>query len=143
MIYSPNPIEDYFLVNLPVCCHRVVSEHELSEALWNMLWLSNPTIDTLPGSGKKWYAGYSVVDGLMKATLDDLYADADLYHALMRSPKDFLKYWRNLELTEYEVYKLGGDKMVAVITERAEEAMLRLMPVVNGNVVRVQFGRAA
>ena len=143
MRYSPNPIEDYFLVDLPVCSHRVVSEHELSEALWNLLWLSNPTIDTLPGSGRKWYVGYSAVEGFMAAALDDLYADADLYNALMRSPKDFLNYWRKLELPEYEIYKLGGDKMVAVITERAEEAMLRLMPVVSGNVVRVQFGRAA
>ena len=143
MRYSPNPIEDYFLADLPVCCHRVVSEHELSEALWNLLWLSNPTVDTLPGSGKKWYVGYSAVEGFMAASMTDLYADADLYHALMRSPKDFLNYWRNMKHDEYDMYAVGGDKWVATVTERAEEAMLRLMPVVSGNVIAVKFGRAA
>lgn len=139
MRYSPNPIEDYFIVDLPICSHRMVSEHELSESLWNMLWLSNPTIDTLPGSGKKWFMGYKSVEGFMAAAIADLYADEGLYNALMRSPKDFLNYWRNLELTEYDMYAVGGDTWVATVTERAEEAMLRLMPVVEGNVVTVKF----
>ena len=143
MRYSTKPIEDYFIVDLPVCSIRMLSEHELSEALWNMLWLSNPTVDTLPGSGKKWYVGYKPIEGFTAAMVADLYADEGLYPALMRSPKDFLNYWRNLELAEYDMYAVGGDKWVATVTERAEEAMLRLMPVVSGNVIAVKFGRAA
>ena len=143
MRFSPKPIEDYFITALPSCSIRLMQQLDETDAYWNLMWLCNPKVDYLPGSGKNWHISYDSPEHLSAAIVTDLNADFALFDALNGSPKVFLNYWRNMNHSDYDVYKVGGDELVATVIQRAEEAMLRLMPKVEGNVITARFGRAA
>lgn len=143
--YSPLPIENYF-IDIPVMSSiKAISKLDLAPAVWNLMWLSHPQVDNLPGAGDNWHKVYTTPEDLQKALIRDVYDDEVLYRKLCMTPIAFLDWWRREDHTIYDAYDVGGKDWVETVTSRAEEAAARLSKVieVRDNVIAVKFGRAA
>jgi len=142
--YSPLPIEDYF-IECDISSVRAIYELELSEAVWNLAWLSLPLLDAIPGSGKNWHKVYQSNAKLQGAIVTDVYEDEVLYQKLCMPPRLFLSWWRREDHTIYDAFSIGGKAWVDTVTSRAEDAMMRLAGITGrkDNVIEVKFGRAA
>ena len=143
--YSPLPIEDYYVNMVGMTSVATIAKLDLSEAIWNMVWLSMPQLDNLPGSGKDWHKVFTTTPGLQAALVTDVYEDEVLYRKLLMPPHRFLEWWKREDHTIYDAYEIGGKEWAVTVTQRAEEATVRMSKVKNvkDNVIAVKFGRAA
>lgn len=143
--YSPLPIESYCLDAEGMASVRSVADLSLAPAVWNLTWLSIPTLDNLPGAGKEWHKVYLAPVELQGAIVTDVYEDEVLYRKLCMSPVVFLDWWRREDHTIYDAYEVGGKDWVDTVTRRAELTVARMSNIlgIKDNVIAVKFGRAA
>lgn len=143
--YSPLPIEDYYKDMVGMSSIKAVAALDLAPAVWNMVWLSIPQIDNLPGSGADWHKVFRTPEGLQSAIVTDIYEDEVLYRKALMPPHRFLEWWKREDHTIYDAYEIGGKEWAVTVTQRAEEATVRMSKIldVKDNVIAVKFGRAA
>jgi len=147
MRYSPLPIEDYHLAGVSPDFVDCFQEQEHGQALWNLFWLSNATVDLIPGTGKMWWKGYKSVQGGIQALLDDVTEDRPLREHALKPPGVFAEWFRKEDHSIYDAYPVfGGETWVQTVLSRADEAAARLAEasprvVVSGNVLNVDFRR--
>lgn len=141
-LYSPLPVESYFIKALPNDTIRISQLMEEGEALWNLMWLSHPALDALPGAGDKWYDKYVAKPGLFPACVLDVNEYETLNAMLREHPAKFAAWFAKEDHKPWHTYAVGGDEWVTTVLARADEAALRIAGnvVVDGNVVRVKFG---
>lgn len=142
--YSPRPIEDYYISTLPTCEARIVREHERAPAIWNLFWMSTPTIDNVPGSGRDWWRSYSPQVGALAAVIIDVVGDEVLYRKLLMPPQDFMAWFERDDHTVYECHTLFGDPWHETVMSRADEAMRRTLKKVprvyaDKNGIRIEY----
>ncbi len=148
-LYSPLPLSNYRLPNLPSCEASVIAREARSLQVWNLFWLSNPTIDLVPKYGADWWKHYHPVIGGLSAIITDVREDECLFRKLSMHPDAFSVWFEREDHTIYDAYDvLGGEAWVANVMSRADLAAARMAvenpPVeVKGNVIRVNFRRSA
>lgn len=146
IVYSPRKVEDYLIRSVPSCEVNEILKLEQWPAVWNLFWLSVPTVDTLPDSGINWWAHYQPAEGLLAAIIDDVLSEEPLYRRLMARPEKFLDFWCRTDISVYETYGVLGDAWAETVLTRGHEARDRLAGKVlgrQGNVVTAKFGRRA
>jgi hypothetical protein len=129
--YSPLDILEYRVTALSTCEVNEISKcrGQHLTALWNLFWLSTPTIDALPIHGKtaKWFKHYLPTPGACRAITADAIADEALYRKLQLHPTRFLAFFEREDHSIYDCYNaLGGDVWVQNVITRAESAALRM-----------------
>lgn len=141
-LYSPLPIESYYITALPFDTLRTVRTMEEHEAIWNLMWLSFPQLDTLPGAGANWYKGYTAKPGLFPACAQDVNEYETLAEMLKCHPAEFAKWFAKEDHKVWHCYAIGSDEWVSTVLARAEEAATRISGNIKseGNVIHVQFG---
>lgn len=147
VIYSPRPAADYCIKTLPVCEVGEVLKLEQWPAIWNLFWLSVPTLDTLPDAGNAWWRGYQPQEGLLAAIIADATEDEALYRKLMARPSKFIEFWERQDHGIFDTHEILGDAWVETVTRRAHEADARFFDPLErrgvtgrvGNVIAVQF----
>lgn len=148
MRYSPRPLEDYHLMGVEPDFVDGLLRHDDWLPMWNLFWLSNPTLDSIPGSGKNWWRSYQTVTGGLQAVMDDVAEDDPLRENLLKQPKAFAAWFRaEKDPSIFDAYYVfGGDKWVENVLKRADEAAERLNEtgprvLIAGNVFNVDFRR--
>jgi len=136
--YSPLQIENYRLPGMKTCEVRSIEEMPEPDkaAVWNLFWLSIPDIDTVPGSGKRWFKTYTPVAGATGAIVRDVLAgiradaleDPVMYYKVRLHPRRFIEWFEREDHTIYDsYYVLGGPKWVSTVLTRAERAKAHLL----------------
>lgn len=147
--YSPRPIIDYKLYGIKTDEVSVIMGGDRREAVWNLFWLSLPTLDTVPGAGAEWWRKHSPIVGALSSIVSDVTEDEVLYRKLMMHPFTFAEWFEREDHTIYDTYvALGGSAWPTTVLKRAEDAAARMTledpPVrVQGNVITVNFRRVA
>lgn len=129
--FSPLPIADYQITSLGGCeVSGIMSlPADQSLAVWNLMWLSLPTVDSLPvhGSTPQWFKHYSPTAGAARAITADAIADEALFRKLRMHPTRFLTFFERENHSIYDCYAaLGGERWVRTVMTRAHEAALRM-----------------
>jgi hypothetical protein len=125
--YSPLPIESYFIPGTEVCEIRTISQAgQWSPEIWNLMWLSSPTIDTLPGSTAKGYwKNYRSWPELVRAVINDAIGDEQLRDALAKPPAVFHSWFCNQrDYTIFDVWDVAGPAWVETVADRADQAAM-------------------
>lgn len=148
MRYSPLPLEDYHLTGVEPDFVDGLQQHVDWLPMWNLFWLSNPTLDSIPGSGAAWWRTYRTITGGLQAVLDDVTEDRPLRDHLMLQPRAFAAWFRaEKDHSIFDAYYVfGGEDWVKNVLERADAAADRLNEtgprvLVAGNVFNVDFRR--
>lgn len=141
-LYSPLPRDAYVIKDLPRCAVSVTNHINRGDTIWNMMWLSYPMLDKLPGAGKDWHLVYKTEPGLFPAIVTDVSLYDTLHEMLHEHPAKFAAWFAKGDHSAWAIYNVGGSSWVATVLARAEEAAVRLASQVEiqGNVVRVKFG---
>jgi len=141
-LYSPFPVESYYLQGREIDAVRTIRTFDEGDAIWNLLWLSYPKLDNIPGSGLKWHQKYISSPELFSAAIRDVNEYATLAEKLKKHPAEFAKWFAKEDVTHWHLYEVGGAEWAAAVLSRAEEAATRTSPniVKEGNVVRLKFG---
>ena len=149
-VYSPRPIEDYFLLGLPDSEAELISKlTEAADAVWNLFWLTTPDIDLVPDAGKDWWRRYRPWRGGAAAVLADATQDEVMRRKLTMHPRHFVAWFEREDHSIYDCYDVyDGRQWVDTVLSRAEAAGDRLTRLpgfikAEGNVLRVDFRRAA
>ena len=139
--YSPLPVEDYFVSTKCKPSIQVISELEIGDAIWNLLYLSNPDVDLIPENE----AEYVTNRALQDAIVTDVYEDEVLYRKLLMPIGRFIAWFQREDHTIYDAYNVGGEHWVSTVLKRAAAVAERQAPVVSkrDNVIQVKFGKAA
>lgn len=143
--YSPRPILDYKLVGIPTDEISVILGGERREAVWNLFWLSLPTLDNVPDAGHDWWRKHSPIVGALGSIIADVTEDEVLYRKLLMHPFTFCEWFEREDHTIYDTYvALDGDAWVTSVLKRAEASAARMTvedpPVrIQGNVITVNF----
>lgn len=148
--FSPHPISEYSLQGMPHNETAIITRLKESLQVWNLFWLSIPSLDLIPGTGVHWYRVYSPVPGAVNAVIHDVLEDEVMFRKLGMHPDAFVGWFEREDHTMFDCYdKLGGRQWVDTVIERAEMASARLagsipLPVISmkGNVVAVDFAAA-
>lgn len=122
MLYSPLPLESYVIPSLPTCQVREIKQIEQWPGIWNLFWLSVPTIDTIPGSGTGWWKGYKPTPGVLGAVISDVMLDEPLYRRLISHPRKFADWWYRQDPSIFETYEVLGEGWAETVLQRAHEA---------------------
>lgn len=148
--YSPRPIGDYLIHGLSGRCEAgAISSMEKGQAIWNLFWMSVPTLDRLPGAGPRWAMHYQSVPDVAASIAVDVTLDEVLYRKLLMHPSAFVAWFEREDHTIYDVHALmGGQVWVDRVLERAREAARRMASEVpalraEGNIVYAIFGKKA
>jgi hypothetical protein len=141
-LYSPFPVDDYAILDLPTDSARTTKMLERGEAIWNLLWLSKPDIDTLRGAGPNWAKNYTPQPALSGAVVRDVNEYDALYEMLHEHPAKFAAWFAKEDHKTWHCYAACGARWVSTVLARAEGASVRLASNVKfeGNVVSVKFG---
>lgn len=146
VVYSPRPAIDYCIPNLPVCEVCEVLKMEQAPAIWNLFWMSTPSLDTLPDAGSNWWRGYQPQEGLLAAIVGDATEDEAMYRKLMARPSKFIEFWERQDHSIFDTYEILGPAWVDTVLRRAYEADSRFIDPLErrvtgreGNVIAVQF----
>jgi len=129
--YSPLPMRDYLITSLPECevsALMSMPNKKHQAAVWNLSWLSLPTLDALPtwGHTPRWFIHYMPISGAFRAITTDAVGDDVLMSKLLMSPRSFVSWFEREEQSRYECFDaLGGMKWVETVLGRATEAMTR------------------
>lgn len=141
-LYSPLPRDAYIPNGYdygPVAATKLIDR---GDTIWNLMWLSYPMFDTIPGSGKDWFHGYIAHPALFGAIVSDVGIYDDLDTMLHEHPAKFAAWFAKEDHSAWATYEVGGSEWVATVLTRAGEAAVRLASNVSfeGNVVHVKFG---
>jgi len=142
-VYSPLPRQAYY-TDLEYDSIKCLDMVERGAAVWNLRWLTYPSIDKLPGAGKDWYLYHLATPAMCGALVDDVNMYDTLYHKLSEHPAKFAAWFAKEDHTGWACYKEGGGaKWVATVLERADQAAQRIASAirVDGNVILVKFGK--
>ena len=141
-LYSPLPRDAYVIKDLPRCAVSVTNHINRGDTIWNLMWLSYPMLDKLPGAGADWHLVYKTEPGLFPAIVTDVSLYDTLHEMLHEHPAKFAAWFAKEDHSAWAIYNVGGSSWVATVLARAEEAAVRLASQVEiqGNVVRVKFG---
>ena len=141
-LYSPLPRDAYVIKDLPRCAVSVTNHINRGDTIWNLMWLSYPMLDKLPGAGADWHLVYKTEPGLFPAIVTDVSLYDTLHGMLHEHPAKFAAWFAKEDHSAWAIYNVGGSSWVATVLARAEEAAVRLASQVEiqGNVVRVKFG---
>ena len=141
-VYSPLPIESYFIKARSTDAVRTTAQLENGLQIWNLMWLSHPPLDTLPGAGANWYEGYMADPDLYGAIARDVNTYDALREKLDDHPAIFAAWFAKEYHQVFECYKVKGQAWVDTVLERAKKAADALADniKVDGNVVTVKFG---
>lgn len=148
--YSPHPIESYFIPGADVCEFRQIAKSEHSVEIWNLLWLSLPSVDSLPGSSPKGYwRNFISVPDLLVAVIADAISDEKLRQMLSLSPAIFHSWWcAESDYTIYDTWHVAGPAWVEGVADRSDAAAVRgltTLPIIytEGRTLRINLPRAA
>lgn len=148
--YSPQEIGDYFIPGMQRKCEvGAISNLALSNAIWNLFWLSVPDIDLIPQHGAKWYAHYKPTPGAAASITADVIMDEVLYRKLCMHPLTFANWFESSDQSIFDAYNIfDGRLWVDTVMTRARAASARMVAetpalVKSGNVIQAVFGRAA
>lgn len=141
-LYSPLPREAYH-TDLNMDSIRCLSLIERGDAVWNLMWLTYPTLDNVPGTGKDWWKHHLAKPDMCGALVEDVNSYDTLCEKLSGHPAKFAAWFAKEDHSAWACYKAGGDKWVATVTERANQAAMRMGSNirVDGNVIQVKFGK--
>lgn len=152
-VYSPLPIDSYSLegVNNDIVGAIKGLTPELPglptpTAVWNLFWLSEPSLDHLPGSGPRWHQFYRVRPGSIVSVYKDVTDDHVLQRKLLMSPLSFTDWFARRNPVAYRCNVVFPNWHSTVLS-RANQALERRLqshPVVEvrDNVLVVNFGNA-
>lgn len=129
--YSPFDILDYRITSLDRCeVSGIMSlPRERSIAVWNLMWLSLPSVDALPVHGRTpaWFKHYQPTPGAARAITADAIADEALFRKLQLHPTRFIAFFERENHGIYDCYEtLGGEVWVKTVIERAEASARRM-----------------
>lgn len=132
--YSNFPMEAY---KLPIQRDEVDVIGMFEEAqrlpIWNLFWLSNPTIDAVPGSGSRWHRHYAPLPGLLVSVFQDVLDRSDLMGAVTSHPSQFMVWFCGQNAAEFRTYDIAGRvKWMDNVLERSQKAadgLLKVAPV--------------
>lgn len=120
MIYSPHSQDSYRIRSIERCEFCVFTDHPYSKAVWNMVWLSNPTVDSLVEFDPlTWFLHYEFIDGLGQSVIADVTGDVVLLRHLHLPPLQFLSWWNKQDHTIYDTYDVVGPDWPATVKARA------------------------
>ena len=141
-LYSPLPVDSYIIPGLERTAVSTTKVIARGATIWNMMWLSYPMLDKIPGAGKDWHLVYKSSPELFAAIVSDVNIYDDLHLMLHEHPAKFAAWFAKEDYSAWATYGVGGAGWVATVLARAEEAAVRLSSQVEiqGNVVRVKFG---
>ena len=141
-LYSPLPRDAYVIKDLPRCAVSVTNHINRGDTIWNLMWLSYPMLDKLPGAGPDWHLVYKTEPGLFPAIVTDVSLYDTLHGMLHEHPAKFAAWFAKENHSAWATYKFGGANWVSTVLARADEAAVRLASNVKieGNVVLVKFG---
>lgn len=147
--YAPLRRQMYELPDLPTCEVSEIGKLDFgSVPVWNLFWLSVPTIDTVPGSGHDWWRHYSPINDAAKCITADVLGDEVLHRKLMMHPVAFIAWFQREDLSIYDTCDVFGEaNWRETVLHRASTVVdrLRMMadPVLSNskNVVYANFGR--
>ena len=142
-LYSPLPPDAYAPCDVEVNTITTLKKMERGDAIWNLMWLSYPSLDKMPGAGKDWHMVHTPNPQLTGAFSTDVNIYDDLNDMLLQHPAKFAAWFAKEDHKAWAAYKVGGDAWVSTVLARAEDASVRLSSQVKieGNVVQVRFGR--
>lgn len=132
--YSNYPIEAYKLHGVPrdevAVITEVLEPHQRVPA-WNMMWLSAPKLDRLPGVGQHWHRHYTVTPGLLQSIVFDIADIPDLITSLTQHPLTFEQWFVRQNHTDFRTYHAAGQNVwVKTVSERCEMAAeMTIVPV--------------
>lgn len=128
--YSPLPPEEYKLISLPRCEVGEIIKlgGKESTAVWNLFWLSMPSLDPLPVYGKtaRWALHYAPTPGAVGAITADAIADEALFRKLLLHPTRFAQFFEREDHSIYDTYEVLGDEWVETVLSRAAAAASRM-----------------
>lgn len=129
--YSPLDIADYRITSMPACEVSGMMKLPPDQAtpVWNLAWLSLPSLDALPVHGKtpNWFKHYVPTAGASRAIIADAIADDVMFRKLVMHPSRFLAWFERENHGIYDCYEaLGGDKWVMTVLERATLSAKRM-----------------
>ena len=141
-LYAPRPVESYHLAGRDSDAIRTIIKFDEGPAIWNLLWMSYPKLDKIPGSGLNWTKVYIASPDLFSAAIHDVNEYETLAQMLKEHPAKFAKWFAKEDVKSWHLYGVGGAEWAATVLSRAEEAAARIAGngVVEGNVGRVKFG---
>lgn len=125
MIYSPHPMSAYQIKSLSNCEVRVIQQNERAEAVWNLFWMSVPSLDHLPTAGFGWWKLYQPMKGALAAIIVDVMNDEVLYRKLMMPPAAFIQWFERDDHSVYESQEVFGKDWHETVLARADDAMHR------------------
>ena len=142
-LYSPLPVDSYIIPGLERTAVSTTKAINRGDTIWNMMWLSYPMLDKLPGAGKDWHLVYKSEPGLFAAIVSDVSIYDDLHLMLHEHPAKFAAWFAKEDHSAWATYGVGGSEWVATVTERANQAAMRIASTtrVDGNVIQVKFGK--
>jgi hypothetical protein len=119
---------DYYIPGVAACEVRVLQQLCQPVPIWNAFWLSNPTIDTVPEAGSKWWKHYRPVERLLSAIVHDAGEDPRMVDTLTKHPLAFIEWFEQQPHRDFHTYEAaGGEAWVATVLRRATEAADRMI----------------
>lgn len=126
-VYSPLPINDYRLIGLEVDETLVIQKSQAPLPLWNLFWLSNPTLDIVPNLKEKWWKAYKPNTHLLSGLIRDVYTNPTLCSKLIGHPVVFSTWFEYTPHRGYHAYDVaGGQRWVDQVLIRADVAARRI-----------------
>lgn len=120
MIYSPYSQDRCRIRSIEKCEFAIYAEHPFGKAIWNMFWLSNPSVDTLVEfDHETWFLNYDVIDGLGQAITGDVLGDVVLLRHLHLPPLQFLSWWNKQDHSIYDTFDVVGETWPSTVQARA------------------------
>ncbi|QKV58157.1 MAG: hypothetical protein HT580_13980 [Dechloromonas sp.] len=89
-LYSP-PRDAYILQDISTCAVSTTYKINRGDTIWNLMWLSYPMLDNLPGVGPDWHLVYKTEPGLFPAIVTDVSLYDTLHEMLHEHPPSSLR----------------------------------------------------
>lgn len=142
-LYSPLPRDAYVIKDLPRCTVSTTYNINRGDTIWNLMWLSYPMLDKLPGAGPDWHLVFKTEPGLFPAIVTDVSIYDTLHEMLHEHPAKFAAWFAKEDHSAWATFGVGGSEWVATVTERANQAAIRIASAtrVDSNVIQVKFGK--
>ena len=107
-LYSPLPRDAYVIKDLPRCAVSVTNHINRGDTVWNLMWLSYPMLDKLPGAGPDWHLVYKTEPGLFPAIVTDVSLYDTLHEMLHEHPAKFAAWFAKEDHSAWAIYNVGG-----------------------------------
>lgn len=126
--YSPLSITSYEPPNSEACGIQEIKKSPQNHAIWNLLWLSCPEVDTLAGAGPLWSQHYQPRPDVLVAITSDVTLDEVLFRRVISRPEKFAEWWHRQDYTIFDTWYYLGPRWPVTVLERAHEAIARMRP---------------